>query len=124
MGSLELQSVLYSVLTTALPDIPVYDYVPETADEPYIVIGEDYKTNIGGKTDPIYEITVSISVFSGYRGMKEVKEISSSILNAVSAIDTEYSGLFLRFLRLENVEHKKEGEEMRTAELSIVFTAS
>ena len=56
--------------------------------------------------------------------MKEVKEISSSILNAVSAIDTEYSGLFLRFLRLENVEHKKEGEEMRTAELSIVFTAS
>lgn len=124
MCSSELQSVLYSVLTTALPDIPVYDYVPETADEPYIVIGEDYKTNIGGKTDLIYEITVSISVFSGYRGMKEVKEISSSILNAVSAIDTEYSGLFLRFLRLENVEHKKEGEEMRTAELSIVFTAS
>lgn len=124
MGSSELQSVLYSVLTTALPDIPVYDYVPETADEPYIVIGEDYKTNIGGKTDPIYEITVSISVFSGYRGMKEVKELSSSILNAVSAIDTEYSGMFLRFLRLENVEHKKEGEEMRTAELSIVFTAS
>ena len=124
MASSELQSVLYSVLTNALPNMPVYDDVPETADTPYVVIGEDHAINIGGKLEPIYEITASIYVFSTYKGMKEVKELSSQIVEALSEIDTEYSDGFIRYLRLESIEHRKEGEDMRTAEISMVFTVS
>lgn len=124
MASSELQSVLYAALTTALGDIPVYDDVPETADTPYVVIGEDHATNIGGKLEPIFEITVSIYVFSTYKGMKEVKELSSQIVDTLCEIDTEYSDKFVRYLRIENIEHRKEGEDMRTAEISMVFTVS
>jgi hypothetical protein len=124
LGSSELQTVLYSVLTSALPNTPVYDYVPETADTPYVVIGEDDITNIGGKLEPIYEITVSISVFSSYNGMKEVKELSSDIIDAVREIDTVNSDLYLRYLRLENIEHSKISDDMRKAELLVVFTVS
>lgn len=124
LSSSELQTVLYSVLSNALPNTPIYDDVPETADTPYVVIGEDHATNIGSKQEPIYETTVSIYVFSTYKGMKEVQELSAEIINVIRRIDTENSDTFIRYLRLENTEHRNEGEDMRTAEISAVFTVS
>ena len=84
IGSDTLQGAIFSALSTALPDVPIYDEVPETADMPYIVIGKDSIDDNGTKLDDIYEISVEISIYSNYKGMKEVKEKSTEVIEALN----------------------------------------
>ena len=124
IGALDLQSVIYSALTTAIQNVSVYDDIPETADTPYIVIGEDSVGRIGCKTEDIDEIKVTVYVYSSYKGMKEVKELSCQVIEALKGIKLETSDVMLQYLRLESVEYRKEGDDMREAEIEAVFLAS
>lgn len=124
IGSETLQSVIFEALTAALPNVAVYDEVPETADTPYIVIGEDSIADSSTKTDGIYEISVDIYIYSSYKGMKEVKEKSDAVINALNGVYFENSDTVVQFLRIEDISHDKENDDMRSATLTVIFLAS
>ena len=119
-----LQAEIYTVLNQALPEVSIYDDVPETADTPYIVIGEDSVSDGGAKVCEVDEVAVTISVFSSYKGMKEVKELSSRIAEALKTIKVSGDNAYIQYLRLENIEHNKDSEDMRSAEIEVVFLVS
>lgn len=119
-----LQAEIYTVLNQALPEVSIYDDVPETADTPYIVIGEDSVSDGGAKVCEVDEVTVTISVFSSYKGMKEVKELSSRIAEALKTIKVSGDNAYIQYLRLENIEHNKDSDDMRSAEIEVVFLVS
>lgn len=63
---------------------PVYDDVPRNAAFPYVVVGED--THVPFDTDDSLgsESTVTIHVWSRYRGKKEAKQIQGEIYDALT----------------------------------------
>ncbi len=119
-----LQAEIYTVLNQALPEVSIYDDVPETADTPYIVIGEDSVSDGGAKVCEVDEVTVTISVISSYKGMKKVKELSSRIAEALKTIKASGDNAYIQYLRLENIEHNKDSDDMRSAEITVVFLVS
>lgn len=79
-----LQQAVFDQLSN-YPDMPtVYDDVPVDAAFPYVVIGED--THIPFDTDDSLgsESTVTLHVWSRYRGKKEAKEIQALIYDAMT----------------------------------------
>lgn len=79
-----LHQAVYDQLS-AHPDMPtVYDDVPVDAPFPYVVIGED--THIPFDTDDSLgsESTLTLHVWSRYRGKKEAKEIQALIYDALT----------------------------------------
>lgn len=85
----------------------VYDDVPKNANFPYVVIGED--THVPFDTDDSTgcEATITIHVWSRYRGKKEAKQIQGLIYEALNrepliledhslvTIEFEYSDVLL-----------------------------
>lgn len=77
-----LQKAIYSTLDGALTD-PVYDSVPSTASPPYVVIESQIATSadfLARKKDRIF---VYLSVWSTYRGQKEVLGVMAEIYEAL-----------------------------------------
>ena len=124
IGSIDVQTEIYSSLISALPSMAIYDYVPETATLPYIVIGEDSIEDQSGKNENLYEVTVTVSIYSNYKGMKEAKITADTVINALKALNKESSESRVGFLRLEKVEHRKESDDLRQSEITAVFVAS
>lgn len=63
---------------------PVYDDVPRNAAFPYVVVGED--THVPFDTDDSLgsESTITIHVWSRYRGKKEAKQLQGLIYDALT----------------------------------------
>jgi hypothetical protein len=79
-----LQQAIFDALT-AYPGMPaVYDDVPTNAEYPYVALGED--THIPFDTDDSLgaESTLTIHVWSRYRGKKEAKDIQALVYAALT----------------------------------------
>lgn len=119
-----LQTEIYSVLVQALPEVSIYDDVPETAETPFVVIGDDSVSDGGAKLCDVDEVSVRIFVFSSYKGMREVKELSSRVIEALKVMKLDCEDVYLQYLRFENIEYSKDTDDMRSAEITVVFLAS
>jgi hypothetical protein len=84
-----LQAGIYTRLTgfatlTALVSTRVYDFVPESAAAPYVVIGDDTATDWDTKDTQGWEFTVTIHCWDFEKaGRKSVKTILSAIHDAL-----------------------------------------
>jgi len=85
-----LQAALYArlngfaALTTALGANKVFDFVPESAQPPYVVIGDDTAVDWDTKTELGSEFTVNIHAWSfEAAGRKQVKQILSHVYDAL-----------------------------------------
>lgn len=85
-----LQAALYTrlnnfaALTAALGANKVFDFVPETAQPPYVVIGDDTAADWDTKTRFGWEFTVTLHAWSfEAAGRKEVKAILSHVFDAL-----------------------------------------
>lgn len=78
-----LHKAVFDKLTADLAT-PVYDHVPPNASFPYVVIGED--THVPFDTDDSLgsESTITIHVWSRYRGKKEAKQIQGEVYDALT----------------------------------------
>lgn len=89
----ELHRAIYTRLS-GYPGMPdVYDAVPEeSAKFPYVVVGED--THIPFDTDDSSgaESTVTLHVWSQYRGSKEAKDIQGLIYQALHRYELPVNG--------------------------------
>ena len=79
----------------------VFDDVPENTAYPYVVIGEETATNIDTKDKDAHEHTLTIHVWSQYRGRKEIKNIMSSVYTLLHNASITVSGASLVNIRHE-----------------------
>lgn len=63
----------------------VFDHVPEGQAYPYVAIGQDTATPEDTFTSVGQQVTTTIHSWSQYKGYKEVKEVHSLILTAMTA---------------------------------------
>lgn len=92
-----LQYSLYNRLkndTSVADRAGVYDAVSEETPMPYVAIGEDTSVPDGTKNYDAEEITHTLHVYSSYNGKKEVKEIMSRVLEAVTREPLQLSNGF------------------------------
>jgi|TARA_R100000455_G_C6255632_1_gene111542 hypothetical protein len=105
--SFELQKAIFSTLSGAsLTDVSagsvnVYDDVPEGAPYPYVVIGEETAINSGTKDKDAVEHTLTLHVWSRYRGRKEIKLLMEQVYTTLHDSDITVSGASLVNLRQE-----------------------
>lgn len=103
--SFKLQKAVYDALVgdSALSGMitGVYDDVPEGTGFPYVVIGDDTAINIGSKTVDALEHTLTLHVWSQYRGRKEVKEIMSRVYEVLHDYSLTMTNSVLVNLRQE-----------------------
>jgi hypothetical protein len=79
----------------------VFDDVPEGTGYPYVVIGEETATNQGTKDKDANEHTLTMHVWSQYRGRKEIKNIMSQIYTSLHNSAINLSGATLVNIRHE-----------------------
>ena len=106
LHSWELQKAIFTVLsgnTTGLSgvNVSVFDDVPEGTAYPYVVIGEETAAENGTKTLDGQEYTLTIHVWSQYRGRREIKEIMGSVYENLHNTDITVSGASLVNIRQE-----------------------
>ena len=109
LHSFPLQQSIFSKITNGtLTDVAgtsitdkVFDDVPEGTAYPYVVIGEETSQNVGTKDKDANEHTLTIHVWSQYRGRKEIKEIMSEIYTSLHNSDITLSGASLVNIRHE-----------------------
>ena len=93
MKQANIQQAIFDELSEL--DYSVYDHVPQVSAFPYIVIGDD--TSISFDTDESVgsESTLTIHVWSQYRGKMQVKEILQEIYDKLNRADIAVSGCHL-----------------------------
>ena len=109
LHSFALQTAIFTKLTAStITDVSntsitarVFDDVPEGTVYPYVVIGQETASNIGTKDKDANEHTLTIHVWSQYRGRKEIKNIMSQIYTALHNSDITISGATLVNIRHE-----------------------
>tara|TARA_R100000734_G_C3291741_1_gene83487 strand:+ start:418 stop:828 length:411 start_codon:yes stop_codon:yes gene_type:complete len=108
LHSFALQQAIFTALDNAtINDVSgnsitgVFDDVPENTAYPYIVIGEETATNIDTKDKDAHEHTLTIHVWSQYRGRKEIKNIMSSVYTTLHNASITVSGASLVNIRHE-----------------------
>jgi len=106
LHSWELQKAIYNALNGAVTGIDsasvdVYDDVPEGAEYPYIVIGEETSANDGTKDIDAVEYTLTLHIWSQYRGRREIKEIMQSVYDLLHDSAITVAGASLANIRQE-----------------------
>ena len=107
LHSWNLQKAIYAKLSDAaitgasVADVPVYDDIPEGTSAPYINIGEETAINDGTKAVDAVEHTLTIHVWSEYRGRYEIKHIMEQVYQNLHNAAITVSGASLVNIRQE-----------------------
>ena len=106
LHSWQLQKSIFTALNgnvtgVSSANIPIYDDVPEGSVYPYVVIGEETASNNGTKTLDGFEHTITLHVWSQYRGRREIKEIMQSVYEKLHNTAITVTGASLVNIRQE-----------------------
>lgn len=82
-----LGKALFKLLNEKLPDIKVYDFVPDEAEVPYVTIGTMVTNDISSKAEVAYKVTAQINIWSEYRGKYEINKIAERIIALLCSMD-------------------------------------
>jgi hypothetical protein len=106
--SWELQKTVYSALTGAsITDYAgnaitgVFDDLPENTSYPYIVIGEETAIDTSAKDKDIFEHTLTIHIWSQYRGRRDIKEIMEQVHDTLHDSSLSVTGASMVNMRQE-----------------------
>lgn len=104
--SWELQKAIFTKLSGNVDgldgvNIPVYDDVPQQSNYPYVQIGEETSANNGTKTLDGVEHTLTMHIWSQYRGRREIKTIMKSVYDLLHNTAISVSGASLVNVRQE-----------------------
>ena len=116
LHSWNLQKAVYSALNSAsitgvsgAAITGVFDDVPEQTAYPYIVIGDETATNISVFDKNAHDHTLTIHVWSQYRGLAEVKQIMQQIFTTLNDAAIVVTGA-----ALVNIKHEFENTLMES----------
>jgi hypothetical protein len=104
--SWELQKAIYAKLNGNVDgldgaNIPVYDDVPQQSNYPYVQMGEETSANNGTKTLDGVEHTLTMHIWSQYRGRREIKTIMKSVYDLLHNTAISVTGASLVNVRQE-----------------------
>ena len=104
--SWNLQKAIFAALNTNVTglsgaNVSVYDDVPQQTAYPYVQIGEETTSNNGTKTLDGNEHTLTIHVWSQYRGRGEIKTIMKSVYDLLHNTAITVTGASLVNVRQE-----------------------
>ena len=104
----DLQQAVYAALSadTALAALvdEVHDHVPANAAFPYVAFGETETVPWGAKDFSGMEHTLTLNVWSRYKGRKEAKQIMAAIHDALHEAALAVTGQTLVNLRFKSAE--------------------
>jgi len=106
LHSWNLQKAIYDTLSASAvgigsESVSVFDEVPDGTAYPYIVIGEETTANNGTKDVDAVDYTLTIHVWSQYRGRREIKEIMQSVYDLLHDSAITVAGASLANIRQE-----------------------
>lgn len=116
LHSWNLQKAIYETLNSAtitgasVADVPVYDDVPEGTSAPYIAIGEETAIDAAVKDKDAHEHTLTVHVWSEYRGRYEIKHIMEQVYQNLHNAAITVSGASLVNIRNEFVTTLQEAD--------------
>ena len=84
-----------------IASVSVYDDVPENTAYPYVILGEETSANSGTKSLDAIEHTLTLHVWSQYRGRREIKEIMQSVYSLLHNTAITVTGASLVNIRQE-----------------------
>lgn len=91
-----------SALTALIGSNQVFDFVPETAQPPYVLIGDDTAIDNGTKSKNGWEYTITIHSWAyEVAGRKQGKSIMGAIYDALHQQTITVTGFNLIYLRSE-----------------------
>lgn len=102
-----VQAAIYTALNTAL-SVSVYDSVPQGTDSgdsaqfPYVVIGEDTVNAWDTNTEVGFTVTVVVHTWSRAKGRKETKTLQGQIYNTIHRQTLSISGYHFVSADFEN----------------------
>ena len=106
MKANDIQAEVYTALTS-IQGAAVYDEVPESAELPFIVIGED---SFESAADCLCYANIKVEVFSSCRGYRQVKDLTAEIADRLGRMDG--------FLSIEGMTFDRYSEDVRHAEIT------
>jgi len=105
---LVVQKAIYDKLVLDL-SVPIYDQVPQpndsgdSADFPYVTIGEDNHVTIDTDTELMNQVSIVIHTWSRYRGRKETKDLQGQIYDSLHRSNLSASGYnFVNIAQVDN----------------------
>ncbi len=106
LHSWELQKAIFAKLNGNVDgldgaNIPVYDDVPQQSNYPYVQMGEETSVNNGTKTLDGVEHTLTMHIWSQYRGRREIKTIMKSVYDLLHNTAISVTGASLVNVRQE-----------------------
>ena len=97
--SWELQKTVFSALNSGnITDYEntaitgVFDDVPQGTAYPYVVVGEETAIDVSSKDKDIFEHTLTIHVWSQYRGRRDIKVIMKQVHDILHESSLTVSG--------------------------------
>lgn len=99
-AALEVQTAVLTQLIAQLT-CPIYDHVPEDTNFPYVTIGQDTQDDWSGEGFEGETHTLTIHIWSQYRGRKEAKDLMKEIKDALHEQSLTLTGHSLVLLRWE-----------------------
>lgn len=113
LGAIDLQEALFLALRQRMPDVPVYDSVPDSGAFPYIVIGDDSIIDDSTKTGSGIEASVLVQVFSRALGFSEAKHIAERVVVVLTTGALVVTGFRVISQALEGMDSFRDGEDRR-----------
>lgn len=97
-----LQKALFDRLTAQLTTTPIYDYVPQGTNPPYVLVGDDTLIQWDTKSRNGWECTVTIHAWDTEKaGRKSVKTILAAIYDALHNQSITVTGFTLVQIQFE-----------------------
>ena len=85
-----LQKALLTYISTN-ENVPIYDYVPETAKLPFMTLGAFNCKEAGTKYEDIVEVTVQLNIWSTYKGKFEINSIANRVISLLQTKQIDLS---------------------------------
>ena len=90
-----------STLDGIVGNYKIFDDVPQGTSYPYVVIGEETAIDAGAKDTDAQEFTLTIHIWSRYKGRKQTKEIAERIYTILHNVAISVTGASLVQIRHE-----------------------
>ena len=102
LATYAVQEAAFARLGAELAPTVVYNHVPQGTAFPYVTLSETFTVDDGTKTDHGQDHTLTVQVFSAYRGEKEALLLASRVYAALHEATLTLSGHDNWLLRFEN----------------------
>lgn len=112
---------IQALLKEGTKEVRVYDDVPESAVTPYVIIGDDEESNIGGECLPGSTHTIALTVVSANVGFKLCKLVAAALCDALDGADVQISGFEKNSLFLRAISHRRHPDQATLRQSTVIF---